>query len=68
MSNGVNKSGYSFLKDTWRQQKKYTLQPLINKKIKENFGSFSLRAAVRPPYSTRWGNQYEKSDTYFGVS
>ena len=68
MSNGVNNSGYSFLKDTWKQQKKYNIQPSINKKIKENFGSFSLRAAVRPPYSNRWGDQYKQSDTYFGVS
>jgi len=36
-------SSYKQLKQTWVKQQKYTLET-----IKENFGSFSISAAVRP--------------------
>lgn len=70
MSREINNSGYSFLKDIWGKHKPYDLNSYTNKKIQENFGSFSIRAAIRPPYSHRWANPWERQETvsWCGVS
>jgi hypothetical protein len=41
-------SSYCTLKSTWVKQSRYGLSKSYKK---ENFGAFSIRAAVRPPYS-----------------
>ena len=57
-------SSYAIITQTWVKQRKYTLST----NQKEKFGSFSIRAAVRPPYSTRWANPMERQQPYSGVS
>jgi hypothetical protein len=61
-----NSSNYTKVSQTWVNQKKYTLS--TNKENKEKFGSFSISAAVRPPYSRKWANPWERQQPYYGVS
>lgn len=50
MSNCINTSNYTILRNTWSKQPIYSLNQYNpeNEQIKENFGSFSISAAVRP--------------------
>ena len=56
-------SSYQTLKTTWVKQEKYTLT--VKTPVKEPFGSFSIRAAVRPPYyNNNWVNPWERQETF----
>lgn len=51
-----NPSGYSKLEYTWIPQTKYNLA--TDKGIRENFGAFSISAAVRPSTCYSCNKQY----------
>jgi len=55
--------GYVKLKETWVPTEKYT-----TKKV-ENFGAFSIKAAVRGSYCQQCGHPHsQQSPPYWGIS
>lgn len=59
-------TGYGTLNTIWVKQPKYRLS--TDHKTKENFGAFSISAAVRPPYAYQWANPWTRQETYHGVN
>jgi hypothetical protein len=59
--NCYNNNGYRTLKTTWVKQNKYNLASSVD--VKENFGAFSIRAAVRGPHSNKWANPWTRQET-----
>jgi hypothetical protein len=62
MSN-CNKNGYRTLKTTWVKQKPYNLASSVED-VKENFGAFSISAAVRGSYCNKCSNPWVRQETY----
>lgn len=61
---------YVMLQQTWSKQPKYSLS--TEKEIKENFGSFSISAAVRPSSccqnNRKWANPYDRQPHMYGIN
>lgn len=70
MTSHVNPSGYGKLKQIWVKQHKYTLA--TEKNTTENFGAFSISAAVRPSNcancNKQWANPWDRQPMVYGVS
>lgn len=59
---------YSTLQTAWFKQDRYKLSTKSYPVKREKYRAFSIRAAVRPPYSNRWANPWARQVPYPGVS
>jgi hypothetical protein len=66
-----NSRGYATMDTTWVKQERYTLA-ICKKKTKENFGAFSISAAVRSSNCSscnrKWANPWDRQPRIYGVN
>lgn len=61
-----NATNYNTLKTTWSKQQPYNLSTK-NQVSKENFGAFSISAAVRGSCNRFYPNPWYRGQPYIGV-